>query len=69
MVEAQYGELAAPFKSDTDATEKGHEFVAAILATLEAVVGISPHTVRGLHAFRFPEYIIKIDLKFTIKYI
>ena len=63
MVVSQHGELAAPYKSDADTTEKGHELVAAVLATFEAVVGISPNTVRRSDAFWFSKQVFKVNLQ------
>ena len=44
--------VLTPFSSDTDATEKSLDHVADVLPTVEAFVGIHPHTIDRVRSFR-----------------
>jgi len=64
--EGNVGELTAPFCSNTDATAKGHDGVAKVLAAVEAFVGVAPHTVHGVGSFGLSQDIFKCDSEMVI---
>jgi len=61
VAERDFRKLAAPLGSDADATAEGHQHVAAVLAAVEALVGVAPDALHGVGAFRLGEDILEGD--------
>ena len=66
MLEGDHGELTAPHHGQGNAADQGHDFVAAVLAAVEAGVGVLPHTVHGMGALWLSEDIFELDLRVGI---
>jgi len=66
VTEGDVGEFTAPLGSDADTTAQGHQHVAAVLAAVEAFVGVGPHTLHGVGALGLSEDILEGDLKVVI---
>ena len=62
VIHCYIGELYAPLHGDADTAEKGVELVAAVLAAVEAEVGVLPHAVDTVGSFRLSQDVLKQDL-------
>jgi len=66
MAEGNLSEFAAPLSSDADAAAEGHQHVAAVLAAVEAFVGVGPHAVNGVGTLGLSEDILESDLQVVV---
>jgi len=66
VTESNFGELASPFGSHADSTAEGHEHVAAVLAAVEAFVGVGPHAIHGVGPLGLGENILEGDLQMVV---
>jgi len=64
--EADVSELTAPLGSDADAAEESVDHVAQVLPAVEALVGVGPHAVHGMHRLRFRQHIFESDLEMVV---
>jgi len=69
MLECDQGKLAAPAHGQGKAAAESEELVAASLAAVEAEVGVLPHAVDGVGAFRLAEDILELDLDVIVEII
>jgi len=61
VCEGDRRELTTPLSGDADAAAEGHDEVAELLPAVEAFVGVLPHAVDGVGAFRFCQDIFEGD--------
>lgn len=66
VTEGDLGKLAAPLSSNADAAAEGHQHVAAVLAAVEAFVGVAPHAVDGVDSLGLSEDILECDLQVVV---
>lgn len=67
VIEGRHGEIASPEQCNTETAQSRQDSVAKVLATVEAVVAVSPNTVHRMGTIRFTQYIIELNLNMTVE--